>query len=208
MKLEQQSAAEIGKSIAAGKLSSREVTTYFLDRIEQLDKELNSFVHVDRGQATADAEAVDARIAAGDKTLSPLAGVPIALKDILCTQGIPTTCGSRMLSNYKPPYDAGVVERLRQAGLVMIGKTNLDEFAMGGSTETASSARRRTRLTKHAPLAAAAVARQWHSRQASRRCPLVPTLVAPFDNRRLLRCAGHEADLWPSQPLRLDRFRQ
>lgn len=136
MKLEQQSAAELGKTIAAGKLSSREVTQYFLDRIEKLDGELNSFVHVDAAHALDDAAGVDKRMAAGDKDLSPLAGVPIALKDILCTRDVVTTCGSRMLANYRPPYDAGVVERFKRAGLVLIGKTNLDEFAMGGSTET------------------------------------------------------------------------
>ncbi len=136
MTLEQQSAVELGRSIATGKLSSREVTQYFLDRIEKLDGDLNSFVHVDPPQALAAATAVDQRIAAGDKQLSPLAGVPVALKDILCTRDSVTTCGSRMLATYKPPYDAGVVERLHRAGLVIIGKTNLDEFAMGGSTET------------------------------------------------------------------------
>lgn len=136
MKLEQISAVELGTSIASRKLSSREVTQYFLHRIETLDAELNSFVHVDPQLALADAAAVDDRIAAGDSRLSPLAGVPVALKDILCTRDVPTTCGSRMLANYRPPYDAGVVERLKEAGLVLIGKTNLDEFAMGGSTET------------------------------------------------------------------------
>lgn len=136
MKLEQQTAAQLGKQISGRELSSREVTQYFLGRIEQLDAELNSFVHVDPERALSDADAIDKRIAASDTQLSPLAGVPIALKDILCTRGVPTTCGSRMLANYRPPYDAGVVERLNQAGFVLLGKTNLDEFAMGGSTET------------------------------------------------------------------------
>lgn len=136
MKLEQQSAADLGRSIAAGKLSSREVTQYFLDRIDKLDGTLNSFVNVDPARALADAESVDHRVSLGGQQLSALAGVPIALKDILCTRDEVTSCGSKMLSNYRPPYDAGVVERLRQAGMVLIGKTNLDEFAMGGSTET------------------------------------------------------------------------
>ena len=136
MKLEQQTAAALGSSIASGQLSSRQVTQYFLDRIATHDAALNSFVLVDPEQALRDADAVDKRVAARDPSLSPLAGVPIAIKDILCTRDVVTTCGSRMLANYKPPYDAGVVERLKQAGLVLIGKTNLDEFAMGGSTET------------------------------------------------------------------------
>ncbi len=112
------------------------MTQYFLDRIESLDSDLNSFVHVDADQALAQADNVDRRIASGDQTLSPLAGVPIALKDIICTRNVTTTCGSRILEHFKPPYDAHVVERLQSAGLVLIGKTNLDEFAMGGSTET------------------------------------------------------------------------
>ncbi|MCC6511758.1 MAG: Asp-tRNA(Asn)/Glu-tRNA(Gln) amidotransferase subunit GatA, partial [Pirellulaceae bacterium] len=136
MNLEQLSAAELGRRMATGELSSRSVTEYFLNRIEQLDGSLQSFVHVDPVLALADAEAVDQRLAQKDASLSPLAGVPIALKDILCVRGVNTTCGSRMLEQFKPPYDAGVVERLRRAGLVLLGKTNLDEFAMGGSTET------------------------------------------------------------------------
>lgn len=136
MKLEELSALELGRRIAAGETTSRRVTEYFLDRVDALDADLNAFVHVDRPAALAQAESADQRIARGDVGLSSLAGVPISLKDVLCVEGVRTTCGSRMLENYRPPYDATVVERLRTAGLVLLGKTNMDEFAMGGSTET------------------------------------------------------------------------
>lgn len=136
MNLEPLSAAELGRRMAARELSSRDVAEYFLDRIERLDGPLQSYVHVDSEIVLRDALAIDQRIARGDSDLSPLAGVPVALKDILCVRDVATTCGSRMLSNYRPPYDSAVVENLRRAGLVLLGKTNLDEFAMGGSTET------------------------------------------------------------------------
>ncbi len=140
MKLEELSAVELGKRLAKRELSSREVTQYFIDRIEQQNPSVNAFVRVDPDVALADAEQVDKRLdeaaRGGQPLASTLAGVPISLKDILCVKGIPTTCGSRMLENYRPPYNSTVVERLRAAGLVLLGKTNLDEFAMGGSTET------------------------------------------------------------------------
>lgn len=136
MKLEELSALELGRRIAAGDITSRLVSEYFLDRVEALDKDLTAFVRVDREQVLAEADEVDQRIVGSDPLLSPLAGVPISLKDILCVEGVPTTCGSRMLAEYRPPYSATVVERLRAAGLVLLGKTNMDEFAMGGSTET------------------------------------------------------------------------
>ncbi|MGN6547221.1 MAG: amidase, partial [Aureliella sp.] len=136
MKLEELSAAELGRRIAARELTSRGVAEYFLDRIERLNGEVNAYVHVDRQAVLAEAEAVDRRIAAGEAGLSPLAGVPVSLKDVLCVKDVPTTCGSRMLADFRPPYDATVVDKLRRAGLVLLGKTNMDEFAMGGSTET------------------------------------------------------------------------
>jgi aspartyl-tRNA(Asn)/glutamyl-tRNA(Gln) amidotransferase subunit A len=136
MKLEELSAAELGRRIAARELTSRGVTEYFLDRIERLDGAINAYVHIDREAALAEADNADRRIAAGEAGLSPLAGVPVSLKDVLCIKDVPTTCGSRMLAEFRPPYDAAVVEKLRGAGLVVLGKTNMDEFAMGGSTET------------------------------------------------------------------------
>ena len=130
-------AADLGARIAAGELTSVEVTTAFLDQIERVDGEVNAFLHVDRAWTLAQAEAVDARLATGEN-LGPLAGVPIAVKDIFCTQGVPTTCGSKILEGWLPPYDATVITRLREAGLVILGKTNMDEFAMGSSTENSA----------------------------------------------------------------------
>lgn len=135
MNIERLSAIEIGRRIASRELSSSEVTTYFLDRIEAGNARINAFVHVDRERSLKLAEKADKRIAAGELT-GPLAGVPVAIKDLLCEQGIPTTCGSRMLENFKPPYTATALEQLFSAGLIPLGKTNMDEFAMGGSTET------------------------------------------------------------------------
>ena len=101
---------------------------------EAVDERVHAFLHVDADGASAAAREVDQARARGDE-LGPLAGVPIAVKDVLTTRGVPTTCGSKILEGWRPPYDATIVSRLRQAGLVMLGKTNMDEFAMGSSTE-------------------------------------------------------------------------
>jgi len=127
-------AAEIGRGLRAGKYTSIEVTRHFLERIDRANKPLNAFVTVTPERAMADAKRADAMIARGDG--GPLTGVPLAHKDIFCTDGVLTSCGSRMLSNFIAPYDATVVERLTAAGMVTLGKTNMDEFAMGSSNET------------------------------------------------------------------------
>ena len=127
-------AAELAGTIASGDVSAEEVTRAHLDRIAAVDGKVHAFLHVDADGALAAARAVDAKRARGDK-LGPLAGVPIAVKDVLTTRGVPTTAGSKILEGWRPPYDATVVERLRDAGTVILGKTNMDEFAMGSSTE-------------------------------------------------------------------------
>jgi aspartyl-tRNA(Asn)/glutamyl-tRNA(Gln) amidotransferase subunit A len=126
--------AESAAALKAGRVSSLELTRHYLARIERFDGRLNSFVTVTAERALEQAREADRRIARGDT--APLLGVPIAHKDIFCTAGVRTTCGSRMLDNFVSPYDATLVERLDRAGAVMLGKTNMDEFAMGSSSET------------------------------------------------------------------------
>ena len=126
--------SELATDLRSGAYSSVELTRHFLDRIERLDPALNSFVTVAPERAIADAERADRDIAGGQA--GPLTGIPIAHKDIYCTQGLRTSCGSRMLERFIAPYDATVVERLAAAGAVVLGKTNMDEFAMGSSNET------------------------------------------------------------------------
>jgi aspartyl-tRNA(Asn)/glutamyl-tRNA(Gln) amidotransferase subunit A len=126
--------AEQARALAAGECSSVDLTRATLDRIDARDSAYNSFISVTREHALAEAEAADAARAAGKA--GPLTGVPIAHKDIFCTDGVRTSCGSRMLDNFESPYDATVVANMRAAGVVTVGKTNMDEFAMGSSNET------------------------------------------------------------------------
>lgn len=130
-------AAEIAAKIASGELTAVQVTEAHLARIEAVDEKVHAFLHVDREGALAQARAVDEKKARGEK-LGPLAGVPLALKDIFTTVGIPTTVGSKILEGWIPPYDATLTKRLKDADVVILGKTNMDEFAMGSSTENSA----------------------------------------------------------------------
>src|ERR1700727_3526508 len=127
-------AAQTAAAVAAGDVSAVEVATAHLDKIAAIDPQVHAFLHVAPEEALAAARAVDERRAAGE-VLGPLAGVPLALKDVFTTTDMPTTAGSRILGSWQPPYDATVTRRLREAGVVLLGKSNLDEFAMGSSTE-------------------------------------------------------------------------
>ncbi len=127
-------AAETAQVLARGEASALDVTDAHLDRIRAVDDSVRAYLHVDEDGARETARRLDARRSAGEQ-LGPLAGVPLALKDLIATEGLPTTCGSRILEHWVPPYDATVTRRVRDAGLVVLGKTNMDEFAMGSSTE-------------------------------------------------------------------------
>src|ERR1700694_1631465 len=125
---------QLSALLAAEKISSVELTQFFLQRVQRFNPQLNAFITVDETASLGQARAADLRLARGEAT--PLTGIPIAHKDLFCTKGLLTTCGSRMLSNFVAPYDAHVIERFHTAGAVTLGKTNMDEFAMGSSNET------------------------------------------------------------------------
>ena len=130
-------AADLASAVASGEVSAREVATAHLDQIAATEDAVHAFLHLDRDRVIADADVVDGKRARGE-VLGSLAGVPLALKDVFTMVGAPTTCGSKILEGWHPPYDSTVVQRLRAADVVVLGKTNMDEFAMGSSTENSA----------------------------------------------------------------------
>src|SRR5882757_8785398 len=133
----ERTASELQGALSRREITSEALTGQYLQAIRQRDPRVKAYLHVDEDAALASARAIDQRRQKGDK-LGRLAGMPIAIKDVLCTEGVPTTCGSKILEKFVPPYDAHVITRLKQADAVLIGKTNMDEFAMGSSTENSA----------------------------------------------------------------------
>ena len=130
-------ATEIAEKVLSGEVSARSVVEHHIETINKIESDVNAFNLVTAEQALIDADEIDSKIASGE-TLGPLAGVPISIIDNLCTRGVETTCSSKILEGWKPPYNATVIEKLKEAGAVVMGKTNLDEFAMGSSTENSA----------------------------------------------------------------------
>ena len=137
MSLIKKSAVEMAAALEKKEITSVELTQEHLNRISEVDGKVKAFLHIDKDGALNQAKEVDAKRHKGEK-LAPLAGVPLALKDVLTQKGIPTTCGSKMLEGWRPPYDSTVVSNLQKNGVVILGKTNMDEFAMGSSTENSA----------------------------------------------------------------------
>src|ERR1700684_2295693 len=137
MDLTRMTAAELSAALSTSEVSATEVTRAHLDRIAAVDDRVHAFLHVAADSALTQARDIDTRRANGEE-LGPLAGVPVAVKDVFTTKGMPTTCGSRILEGWHPPYDATITKRLKQAGAIILGKTNMDEFAMGSSSENSA----------------------------------------------------------------------
>jgi len=174
------SAAQLSKLMASRQVSAIEVAQAHLDAIERRDPELKAFITVTPDEALNQARAAQETIDSGEA--GPLTGIPIALKDNLSTEGVLTTCASRILEDYVPPFDATVVSKIKRAGMVILGKTNLDEFAMGTSTETLPSFPPATPSTPRVPPAEVRAAPPLPSVATWRLSPSGATPAAPFAN--------------------------
>ena len=195
-------AAELSAAMGAGKVSAAEVTTAHLNRIAAVDSQVRAFLHMAGDEALAQAREVDRKRAAGEP-LGPLAGIPVAVKDLFTTVDMPTTCGSRILEGWRPPYESTITTRLRDAGAVLIGKTNMDEFAMGSSTENSGYGSRTTRGTwPECPAGhrEAAPPRWPPTRPRSRSAPTPAARSA--SPPRVVRDRGHQANVWRLLSLR------
>jgi aspartyl-tRNA(Asn)/glutamyl-tRNA(Gln) amidotransferase subunit A len=128
---------QMASALSKKEISAVELTNQHYEQINAVDKDVHAFLYLDKEGALSQAKEVDKKRATGEK-LSPLAGVPLALKDVMTQKDVPTTCGSKILENWRPPYDSTVVTKLKNAGVIILGKTNMDEFAMGSSTENSA----------------------------------------------------------------------
>ena len=181
---DQDDRGRLAGDIASGQVSAVEVAQAHLDRIGAVDADVHAFLHVSGESALQQARAVDDARARGEQPASTLAGVPLALKDILVQKGSPATAGSKILEGWMPPYNATVTQRLLDAGIVILGKTNLDEFAMGSSTENSAYGPSRNPVGPDPDprrLRAVAVPRRWPL--SRRRSPSAPTRAGPSVNR-------------------------